>query len=98
MSNDSDVQVFTMPVSEDVFGGLGDLLKQFREFLLQNGCDNMEEYLAKLDVAIDALLAINVPQIPDTFEAMIDNFLGQLAKSQARVWAKKFCEKRVLPT
>lgn len=93
-----DESVFTMPVNEDVFGNLGDLLKQFREMLIQNGCANLDDYLAKLDITIDALLAIDIPQIPDSLELMLDNFLGTLAKNQARAWAKKFCEKRTLPT
>ena len=75
---------------------VGNVLEWVKSAVTQYGCPKKDAILVAADKAIDTVLAINVPQIPDVFEAWIDQALSVWAKKQVRAFINKACP--VTPT
>lgn len=84
---------FVLPTKKEIFQNLSGLLEQLEEFLTPELCEHSDAILAKFDVAVDAVLAINVPQIPDSLEVIMDSFLGKYIKNAARKLRDRMCGK-----
>jgi hypothetical protein len=71
--------------------GVSAVVEWVKSAVVQYGCPKKDAIVAAADKAIDAVLAINVPQIPDIVEAFIDKSLAVWAKKQVRVLIDKAC-------
>lgn len=94
MAKDVKLVQFVIPSLDDkatMFEMLQPLFEQLKSFLVEYGCENKDELLAKFDMAVDLVAAIDIPQIPNILEAAIDKFLSSYAKSAARKMAARFC-------
>lgn len=85
---------FVIPSAADgvtMFEMLQPLFEQLKTFLTEYGCENKDELLAKFDMAVDLVAAIDIPQIPAILESAIDRFLASYAKAAARKLAARLC-------
>lgn len=85
---------FEIPAAADgmtMFEMLQPLFEQLKTFVVEYGCENKDEILAKFDMAVDLVAAIDIPQIPAILESAIDRFLASYAKSAARKMAARLC-------
>lgn len=71
--------------------GVGNVVEWVKNAIVQYGCPKKDAIIAAADKAIDAVLAINVPQIPDVLEAWLDQALAVWGKKQVRALIDKAC-------
>jgi hypothetical protein len=84
--------------SEDVLTVITNARIWFKDALLREGCEHLDEILAIADKAIDkALDLIDIPNVPEPLESMIDKWIADYGKSLLRKLGKKLCPVKVEP-
>jgi len=73
------------------FGGLGDIFTYLKSLARDELCANKESILAAAEAAIDAVLAIDIPALPNSIEAVLDGFLAGWAKARVRALIARLC-------
>ncbi len=78
--------------AKGTFGGLQDILDWLREQLSVDGiCLHKAWMIAQADAAIDQIVAVDLPYVPNLFEPFLDDLIGRVAKAKVRSMIARVC-------
>lgn len=87
----SDVMEAVAGASDNVWSKVGAVFAWAQEAIIEIGCEHQQFVVDAADKAIDYLIAIDIPQLPDVVEIYVDGKLGKAAKAWVRDELKKVC-------
>jgi len=82
---------FAPTKDDNVFGSLADVLSNLKQLLSTYGCAHKETIIAEANKAIDVIIAVNIPQVPDFIENILDMFLSKIAKKAIEDIVARMC-------
>lgn len=91
MSEEMLSQALEHVKAENAALSVGGVVEWAKKAVREYGCPHQDEIIAVADRAIDAAVAINVPQIPDVIEQLIDQTLASWGKQKVRSLLAKAC-------
>lgn len=75
----------------NLFVGVGGVVELAKKAIIEVGCEHKAEVIAAADKAIDGLVAVNLPQVPDALEQILDAWLASYAKNAVRQAIDRIC-------
>jgi hypothetical protein len=77
------------------FKGLADIFDFLKKMAREELCANKAAIITAADAAIDAVVAIDIPSIPNGIETLLDEMLAKIAKSRVRALIARLCPEPV---
>lgn len=82
--------------ADNLLSGVGSIVEWVKKAIGQVGCEHKEEIIAAADKAIDALVAVDMPQVPNALESILDTWIASYAKIMVRRAIERICGNQII--